>query len=299
MSIIGNPIMAGAQPKASINVTAKAGALLNLHYKDSSIILQSYQLGASETQHTFKVKVSETAYVIEDANEVSSVIVLVDSVASFNVEVFYVPRDGLIAEYLFANDDASTIHDTSGNGVHLVNMGATFVDALGGKGMQTAGASCVNAANLTKILPSTYEISLAVKFGTNRPDSSRAIDFYPIGVQRRWVILSYEANGLLIAVNNNEYRPVINPEETNFIFMGANTSQGWYQINDELLVTANDSPYTNASVNCGALGNNYGNSYAGKTYENYLPGFLAKMRVYNRQLTDKERTALYNYGYGI
>lgn len=97
MSIIGNPIMVGvgANPKARINVTAKAGALLNLHYKDSSIILKSYQLGAKETQHMFVVSLSERMYVIDDITNRSSVEVLVDAVAVFNVELEYKPAGAL------------------------------------------------------------------------------------------------------------------------------------------------------------------------------------------------------------
>lgn len=98
MSIIGNPIMAGKSLKAFINVTAKADALLNLHYKDSSIILQSYQLRSSETQHAFNVDVSDTAYVIEDATNGKSVEVLVDVFAVFNVKIFY-------GTYLFQRGD--------------------------------------------------------------------------------------------------------------------------------------------------------------------------------------------------
>ena len=83
--------------KPEIRVTAKAGALLNLHYKDSTIILQSYQLGAEETQHTFVVSVSETAYVAEDVTNGASVEVLVDVVAQYSVEIKYklwLYRDG-------------------------------------------------------------------------------------------------------------------------------------------------------------------------------------------------------------
>ena len=42
--IIGKSLTAlgGGGLKPEIRVTAKAGALLNLHYKDSTIILQSY-----------------------------------------------------------------------------------------------------------------------------------------------------------------------------------------------------------------------------------------------------------------
>lgn len=90
--IIGKSITAlgcgGLKPE--IRVTAKAGALLNLHYKDSSIILQSYQLGAEETQHTFVVSLSETAYMVEDATNTGSVEVLVDAVAVFEAEIEYV-----------------------------------------------------------------------------------------------------------------------------------------------------------------------------------------------------------------
>ena len=72
--------------KPEIIVTAQAGAALNLHYRDSSIILQSYQLGAEETQHTFTVIVSETPYVVEDTTNGASVEVLVNTVAQYNVE---------------------------------------------------------------------------------------------------------------------------------------------------------------------------------------------------------------------
>lgn len=89
--IIGKSLTAlgGGGLKPEIHVTAKAGALLNLYFKGSSIILQSYQLGAEETQHTFLVSVSETAYVVEDVTNGKSVEVLVDAVAVFNAEVDY------------------------------------------------------------------------------------------------------------------------------------------------------------------------------------------------------------------
>ena len=99
--IIGKSLTAlgGGGLKPEITVTAKAGALLNLHYKDSSIILQSYQLGADETQHTFVVSVSETAYVVEDVTNSASVEVLVDAVARYVVEIMYglyLIRDGYV-----------------------------------------------------------------------------------------------------------------------------------------------------------------------------------------------------------
>ena len=89
--IIGKSLTAlgGGGLKPEITVTAKAGALLNLHYKDSSIILQSYQLVSDETTHTFVVDVSETAYLIDDATNGKSVEVLVDSVAVFTSEIKY------------------------------------------------------------------------------------------------------------------------------------------------------------------------------------------------------------------
>ena len=86
--IVGKSLTAlgGGGLKPEIIVTAQAGAALNLHYRDSSIILQSYQLGAEETQHTFTVNVSETPYVVEDATNGTSVEVLVNAVAQYNVE---------------------------------------------------------------------------------------------------------------------------------------------------------------------------------------------------------------------
>ena len=95
--IIGKSLTAlgGGGLKPEIRVTAKAGALLNLHYKDSSIILQSYQLSSLEKQYTFVVSGSETAYVIDDITNSSSVEVLVDAVAVFNAELKYKPAGAL------------------------------------------------------------------------------------------------------------------------------------------------------------------------------------------------------------
>ena len=89
--IIGKSLTAlgGGGLKPEIIVTAKAGALLNLHYKDSSIILQSYQLGTEETQHTFVVSVSEMAYVVEDVTNGKSMEVLVDAAAVFEINLSY------------------------------------------------------------------------------------------------------------------------------------------------------------------------------------------------------------------
>ena len=89
--IIGKSLTAlgGGGLIPEIRVTAKAGALLNLHYKDSSIILQSYQLGAEETQHTFVVSVSETLYVVDDVTNGKDVEVLVDTVSQYSVEIKY------------------------------------------------------------------------------------------------------------------------------------------------------------------------------------------------------------------
>lgn len=86
--IVGKSLTAlgGGGLKPEIIITAQAGAALNLHYRDSSIILQSYQLGAEETHHTFTVNVSETPYVVEDATNGTSVEVLVNAVAQYNVE---------------------------------------------------------------------------------------------------------------------------------------------------------------------------------------------------------------------
>ena len=86
--IIGKSLTAlgGGGLKPEIIVTARAGAALNLHYRNSSTILQSYQLGAEETQHTFTVIVSETPYVVEDTTNRASAEVLVSAVAQYNVE---------------------------------------------------------------------------------------------------------------------------------------------------------------------------------------------------------------------
>ena len=119
--IIGKSLTAlgGGGLKPEIIVTAKAGALLNLYYKDSSIILQSYQLGESDTQHTFVVSVSETAYVVEDATNGKSVEVLVDAVAVFEAEIpytLYLYRDGdeceaVTGEWTYAKFAASSSYN--------------------------------------------------------------------------------------------------------------------------------------------------------------------------------------------
>lgn len=90
--IIGKSLTAlgGGGLKPEIIVAAKAGGLLNLRYKDSAIILQSYQLGADETSHVFTVNISETAYVVEDVlNNGAYVEVLVNATAQYNVKIEY------------------------------------------------------------------------------------------------------------------------------------------------------------------------------------------------------------------
>ena len=62
---------------------------MKLHFKGSSVILQSYQLGISETTHIFIVDVSNTAYVIDDTTNSTSIEVLVDITARYEVEIKY------------------------------------------------------------------------------------------------------------------------------------------------------------------------------------------------------------------
>lgn len=116
--IIGKSLTAlgGGGLEPEIRVTAKAGALLNLHYKGSSIILQSYQLGASETTHTFVVNVSETAYVIEDSTNRKSVEVLVDVVAQYSVEIHYI---------LWLYKDGDDFEDVTG-GWNVTYFGSSY-----------------------------------------------------------------------------------------------------------------------------------------------------------------------------
>lgn len=81
--------LGGGGLKPEIIVTAKAGTLLNLYFKDNSIILKSYQLRVFETTHTFVVNVSGTVYVVEDMTNSGSVEVLVKSVVQHSVEFYY------------------------------------------------------------------------------------------------------------------------------------------------------------------------------------------------------------------
>lgn len=126
MIIIGKSLTAlgGGGLKPEITVTSKAGALLNLHYKGSSIILQTYQLGEAETQHTFVVGVSETAYVIEDATNGETVEALVDSVAQYRVEISY-----WHGELFYLGDEYTNITGgyTCGSGYSLSNDGTDFI----------------------------------------------------------------------------------------------------------------------------------------------------------------------------
>lgn len=128
--IIGKSLTAlgGGGLKPEIRVTAKAGALLNLHYKDSSIILQSYQLEAEETQHTFVVSVSETAYVVDDVTNSASVEVLVDAVAVFNVDISYIYEN-------FSDNDWQTIIEVCQNNVvpDSWNVGSQKTMTIDGK----------------------------------------------------------------------------------------------------------------------------------------------------------------------
>lgn len=130
--IIGKSLTAlgGGGLKPEIRVTAKAGALLNLHYKDSTIILQSYQLGAEETQHTFVVSVSETAYVVEDVTNGKSVEVLVDAVAQYVVDISRF--DGVIYEN--GTEYVTLTYGTYGGNGYAYNTGSNLSFGYSGGG---------------------------------------------------------------------------------------------------------------------------------------------------------------------
>lgn len=137
--IIGKSLTAlgGGGLKPEIHVTAKAGALLNFHYKDSSIILQSYQLGADETQHTFVVNVSETTYVVDDVTNGKSVEVLVDAVAQYSVEILYqlwIYKDGdgcdSVTGGWAVNDCMCTGRPLTGTAI-LNDSGTQYLNATG------------------------------------------------------------------------------------------------------------------------------------------------------------------------
>ena len=136
--IIGKSLTAlsgGLKPE--IIVTAKAGSLLNLHFKDSPIILQSYQLGAEETTYTFIVSVSETAYVVEDATNSASVEVLVDVVAQYSIKIPYVLwiyKDGDGCDPVTGgwaiNDSMATGRPVTGTAI-LNDSGTQYINAPG------------------------------------------------------------------------------------------------------------------------------------------------------------------------
>lgn len=131
--IIGKSLTAlgGGGLKPEIRVTAKAGALLNLRYKDSSIILQSYQLGSEETQHRFVASVSETAYVVEDVSNNGSVEVLVDTITVFDVNIIYMYlyKDGVeVVPFMYSTTSSDGI--CKNNGTNIV-MQYTRGDGIG------------------------------------------------------------------------------------------------------------------------------------------------------------------------
>ena len=157
--IIGKSITAlgGGGLEPEIRVTAKAGALLNLHYKDSSIILQSYQLGAEETQHTFVVSVSETAYVVDDVTNIGIVEVLVDSVALFDVEILYtlwIYKDGDGCDEVTGgwavNDVCSSGRPLTGTAT-LNDSGTQYVDNPGYSDSSLRTKNKINLSNYSKI----------------------------------------------------------------------------------------------------------------------------------------------------
>ena len=155
MNIIGKSLTAlGGGLKPEIIVTAKAGALLNLHYKDSSIILQSYQLGAEETQHTFVVSVSETLYVVEDVTNGKDVEVLVDTVSQYNVEIPY-------ALWIYKDGDGCdtvtggwSVNDCMCTGRPLT--GTAILNDSGTQYLNTSGYTDASLRTINKIDVSDY-----------------------------------------------------------------------------------------------------------------------------------------------
>ena len=187
--IIGKSLTAlgGGGLKPEIIVTAKAGALLNLHYKGSSIILKSYQLGADETQHTFVVDVSETAYVVEDATNGKSVEVLVDAVAVFPSKIPY-------TTYLYKDGDEC-------------------IDVTGGWIRITSGYSYNNASfapngTYNQFIKGSDRMSLTSYYiYSTLVSTSKAIDFTGYTT----IHVEYELEGPSLKISTPERSDLTNP----------------------------------------------------------------------------------------
>ena len=300
--IIGKSLTAlgGGGLKPEIRVTAKTGALLNLHFKDSSIILQSYQLGAEETQHTFVVSVSDTAYVVEDSTNNLSIEVLVDMTALFYVKL-KLTHENYVLNGILLNlngvqntrsgheDFPSTWQDLSGNGydASLVNSPVWLGNGLRFNGVNNYAN--LNYSGLYSSSIKTIEVCCKINSFSNNYGT---VLFKGNGIIAANNHIQYSREGtsnsmLWILGNNNEacgiglgnYFTSYSSMHTTSIV--ANGSVIKVYINGELKNTENNTvlPATNSTQF--TLGRGSGDY-------RYCDCDVYAVRAYNRELTDNE-----------
>ena len=162
--------------------------MLNLHYKDSTIILKSYQLGAEETKHTFVVSVSETAYVVEDVTNGKSVEVLVDTVAQY---IIYIPY---AVDYMsiLANMRIASSSNT-GNGA---SQGLEY-DSTNNKVTIYSGGSVSNTSYY-KHTATTTQIDVSEINSITLDIDLKANGKYPYGGATTYEFGIYDQNGINI-----------------------------------------------------------------------------------------------------
>ena len=195
-----------------------------------------------------------------------------------------VPRENLLAEYLFNNNSL----DTSGNGYNGTDFGTFSYDTvLGKKCVSFTGlANSYIRSNLNETAFRTaFTISVWV-LANNTTDSNKGIYSFsraPLA-NAPWIVLQQNSSNIRY-IYNVQYR-----QSNTF------TANVW----NHYVLTFNGTTWTSYFNNVatsitqpiGLASSSY--LFIGSGYNGYFNGCIAKFRAYNRVLTVDEITQLYN-----
>jgi len=196
-----------------------------------------------------------------------------------------IPRDGLVAEYLF---DANA-NDTSGNGHNGTVNGATLAsDRFGrsGKAYKFVGSNS-NTISTSFIPPNTFTISLWYNASPTQRENAGIASTYSTG---RYDGFYYPHGGTWEAIRTNGNRindiSQVNVNQwTHLLIASANSRVKVYK-NGSLIL---DIPSTTTHADTIIFGSS---RFNGK----YFTGYIDDIRIYNRALSADEISKLYHEG---
>ena len=225
------------------------------------------------------------------SNGTSTMAILIDAPIEYTLEWSTIPRNGLIAEYLF---DGDTL-DSSPNGNDLANHGVTFANNTG-----VFSGSAYAQAN-AKVIPENSAYSISCWFKKSGTGYDYLFDTINGNSNNKGISIQFKQSGQIQAriddSNTSTEYQVSSQNNVNdgiwhhlvFAWTGTTENNGMKLYIDGVLNAQATSGF-NASTHTYNLTIGKPNNLT----QYYLNGSLDNIRIYNRVLTDVEIEALYD-----